>query len=209
MGEGFDYLYKVVLIGDSGVGKSNLLSRFANNTFNTDSKSTIGVDFSVCTVHASGKIIKAQLWDTAGQERFRAILDAYYRGARGAIIVYDITERETFQNVVSWLKELQDHVDRNICLLLIGNKSDLAEDRSVSTEEAYEFSVKNGINFMETSALTSANVKEAFETIIIDIYKHNDEQPELTTFGEFKIGQSTRAVDLNDANAEKTGKKCC
>merc|ERR1712130_254203 len=119
----YDYLFKVVLIGDSGVGKSNLLSRFTRNEFNLDSKSTIGVEFATRSIQVDNKTIKAQIWDTAGQERYRAITSAYYRGAVGALLVYDISKQVTFENVERWLNELRDHADNNIVIMLVGNKS--------------------------------------------------------------------------------------
>ena len=129
----------VVLIGDSGVGKSNLLSRFTRNEFNLDSKSTIGVEFATRSISVDGKTIKAQIWDTAGQERYRAITSAYYRGAVGALLVYDISKHQTYENVTRWLKELRDHADANIVIMLVGNKSDLRHLRAVPTEDAKEF----------------------------------------------------------------------
>uniref|UniRef100_A0A8C7CK90 Ras-related protein Rab-25 n=1 Tax=Oncorhynchus kisutch TaxID=8019 RepID=A0A8C7CK90_ONCKI len=127
----YDYLFKVVLIGDSGVGKSNLLSRFTRNEFNLESKSTIGVEFATRSIQVDGKTIKAQIWDTAGQERYRAITSAYYRGAVGALLVYDIAKHLTYENVERWLKELRDHADNNIVIMLVGNKSDLRHLRAV------------------------------------------------------------------------------
>jgi small GTP-binding protein len=132
-------LLAVVIIGDSGVGKSNLLSRFTRNEFHLDSKSTIGVEFATRSIQHDGKIIKAQIWDTAGQERYRAITSAYYRGAVGALLVYDISKRLTFENVERWLKELRDHAEPNIVVMLVGNKSDLRHLRTVPTEEAMSF----------------------------------------------------------------------
>ena len=129
----------VVLIGDSGVGKSNLLSRFTRNEFNLDSKSTIGVEFATRSIQVDSKTIKAQIWDTAGQERYRAITSAYYRGAVGALLVYDISKHQTYENVQRWLKELRDHADANIVIMLVGNKSDLRHLRAVPTEEAKQF----------------------------------------------------------------------
>lgn len=129
----------VVLIGDSGVGKSNLLSRFTRNEFNLDSKSTIGVEFATRSIQVDSKTIKAQIWDTAGQERYRAITSAYYRGAVGALLVYDISKHQTYDNVNRWLKELRDHADSNIVIMLVGNKSDLRHLRAVPTEEAKQF----------------------------------------------------------------------
>lgn len=129
----------MVLIGDSGVGKSNLLSRFTRNEFNLDSKSTIGVEFATRSIQVDSKTIKAQIWDTAGQERYRAITSAYYRGAVGALLVYDISKHQTYENVTRWLKELRDHADSNIVIMLVGNKSDLRHLRAVPTEEAKQF----------------------------------------------------------------------
>ncbi|KAL9325440.1 hypothetical protein ACSQ67_006085 [Phaseolus vulgaris] len=132
----YDYLFKVVLIGDSGVGKSNLLSRFTRNEFSLESKSTIGVEFATRSIRVDDKVVKAQIWDTAGQERYRAITSAYYRGAVGALLVYDVTRHVTFENVERWLKELRDHTDANIVVMLVGNKADLRHLRAVSTEDA-------------------------------------------------------------------------
>jgi len=167
----YDYLFKVVLIGDSGVGKSNLLSRFTRNEFCLESKSTIGVEFATRTVQVEGKTIKAQIWDTAGQERYRAITSAYYRGAVGALLVYDITKPTTFENVGRWLKELRDHADSNIVIMLVGNKSDLKHLRGVSTEDAQSFAEKEGLSFLETSALEATNVERAFQTILAEIHR--------------------------------------
>ncbi|KAA8499801.1 Ras-related protein Rab-11B [Porphyridium purpureum] len=167
----YDYLFKVVLIGDSGVGKSNLLSRFTRNEFNLESKSTIGVEFATRSIQVDGKIVKAQIWDTAGQERYRAITSAYYRGAVGALLVYDISKKGTFENVSRWLKELKDHADANIVIMLVGNKSDLQHLRAVTTEEGTKFSAGNSLSFIETSALDATNVNEAFTRILTEIYR--------------------------------------
>ena len=156
----------VVLIGDSGVGKSNLLSRFTRNEFNLDSKSTIGVEFATRSIQVDAKTIKAQIWDTAGQERYRAITSAYYRGAVGALLVYDISKHQTYENVQRWLKELRDHADSNIVIMLVGNKSDLRHLRAVPTEEAKQFASENNLSFIETSALDASNVELAFQNIL-------------------------------------------
>jgi len=169
-GSNFDYLFKVVLIGDSGVGKSNLLSRFTRNEFNLETKSTIGVEFATRSLTVDTKTLKAQIWDTAGQERYRAITAAYYRGAVGALLVYDIAKHGTYVNVTRWLKELRDHADSNIVIMLVGNKSDLKHLRAVPTEEAKAFAAENGLSFIETSALDASNVESAFQTILTDIY---------------------------------------
>ncbi|XP_022950001.1 ras-related protein Rab11A [Cucurbita pepo subsp. pepo] len=165
-----DYVFKVVLIGDSAVGKSQILARFARNEFSLDSKATIGVEFQTRTLVIQHKSVKAQIWDTAGQERYRAVTSAYYRGALGAMLVYDITKRQTFDHIPRWLEELRSHADKNIVIILIGNKSDLEDQRAVSTEDAKEFAEKEGLFFLETSALESTNVESAFMTILTEIF---------------------------------------
>ncbi|KAH9791405.1 ras-related protein RABA1a [Citrus sinensis] len=159
--EEYDYLFKLVLIGDSGVGKSNLLSRFTKNEFNLESKSTIGVEFATRSLRIDNKVIKAQIWDTAGQERYRAITSAYYRGAVGALLVYDVTRHATFQN----------HTDPNIIVMLIGNKTDLRHLVAVSTEDGKAFAEQESLYFMETSALDATNVENAFTEVLTQIYK--------------------------------------
>ncbi|KAH7542383.1 hypothetical protein FEM48_Zijuj02G0067600 [Ziziphus jujuba var. spinosa] len=171
----YDYLFKIVLIGDSGVGKSNILSRFTRNEFCLESKSTIGVEFATRTLQAmgfevEGKTVKAQIWDTAGQERYRAITSAYYRGAVGALLVYDITKRQTFDNVQRWLRELRDHADSNIVIMMAGNKSDLSHLRAVSEDDGQALAEREGLSFLETSALEAINIEKAFQTILTEIY---------------------------------------
>uniref|UniRef100_A0A8C8AYC0 Ras-related protein Rab-25 n=1 Tax=Otus sunia TaxID=257818 RepID=A0A8C8AYC0_9STRI len=156
----------VVLIGESGVGKTNLLSRFTRNEFNHDSRTTIGVEFSTRTILVGDAVVKAQIWDTAGLERYRAITSAYYRGAVGALVVFDITKHQTYDVVDRWLKELYDHAEASIVVMLVGNKTDLAQAREVPMEEAKMFADNNGLLFVETSALDSTNVEQAFETIL-------------------------------------------
>ncbi|KAK1434853.1 hypothetical protein QVD17_00607 [Tagetes erecta] len=166
----YDYLLKIVLIGDSGVGKSNILSRFTRNEFYLESKATIGVEFATRTLQVEGKMIKAQIWDTAGQERYRAITSAYYRGAVGALLVYDITKRPTFDNVQRWLRELRANADSNIVVLMAGNKSDLSDLRAVDEQDGQSLAEKEGLSFLETSALEAHNVEKAFQTILTEIY---------------------------------------
>ncbi|XP_061343665.1 ras-related protein RABA6b-like isoform X1 [Gastrolobium bilobum] len=165
-----DYLFKAVLIGDSGVGKSNLISRFAKHEFLLDSKPTIGVEFAYRNIRVRDKLIKAQIWDTAGQERFRAITSSYYRGALGAMLVYDITKRTTFMNVRKWLHELREFGGEDMVVILVGNKTDLGQSREVEKEEGKGFSEKEGLCFMETSALQNLNVEEAFLQMITKIH---------------------------------------
>ncbi|KAF8398444.1 hypothetical protein HHK36_017371 [Tetracentron sinense] len=166
-----DYVFKIVLIGDSAVGKSQLLSRFARNEFTLDSKATIGVEFQTRTLVIDHKTVKAQIWDTAGQERYRAVTSAYYRGAVGAMLVYDITKRQSFDHVARWLEELRGHADKNIVIILIGNKSDLGSLRAVPTEDAKEFAQMENLFFMETSALEATNVENAFLMVLTEIYR--------------------------------------
>lgn len=169
--ESYNYVYKVVLIGESGVGKSNLLTRFTKNEFNHDSRTTIGVEFSTRTIHMNNYTIKAQIWDTAGLERYRAITSAYYRGAVGALLVYDISKHLTYESAERWLKELLEHADPHIVVMLVGNKKDLETLRTVPTEEAKDFAEKRGLMFMETSALESTNVEAAFNEILTAIHE--------------------------------------
>ncbi|KAK1259410.1 Ras-related protein RABA4d [Acorus gramineus] len=166
-----DYVFKVVLIGDSAVGKSQLLARFSRNEFSLDSKATIGVEFQTRTLVIDHKTVKAQIWDTAGQERYRAVTSAYYRGAVGAMLVYDMTKRQTFDHVARWLEELRGHADKNIVVMLVGNKCDLGSLRAVPEEDAREFAQREGLFFLETSALDSTNVEPAFLTVLTEIYR--------------------------------------
>ncbi|XP_022861693.1 ras-related protein RABA2a-like [Olea europaea var. sylvestris] len=206
--EDYDYLFKVVLIGDSGVGKSNLLSRFTRNEFCLESKSTIGVEFATRTLQVEGRTVKTQIWDTAGQERYRAITSAYYRGALGALLVYDVTKPTTFENVSRWLKELRDHADSNIVIMLIGNKTDLKHLRAVATEDAQGFAEKEGLSFIETSALEASNVEKAFQMILSEIYRIiskkslSSDEPAPTSLKEGK----TLAVGPQETPMKKT---CC
>ncbi|XP_065870694.1 ras-related protein RABA2a [Euphorbia lathyris] len=207
--EEYDYLFKVVLIGDSGVGKSNLLSRFTRNEFCLESKSTIGVEFATRTLQVEGRTVKAQIWDTAGQERYRAITSAYYRGALGALLVYDVTKPTTFDNVSRWLKELRDHADSNIVIMLIGNKTDLKHLRAVATEDAQGYAEREGLSFIETSALEATNVERAFQTILSEIYriisKKSISSEETTAPANIKEGK-TITVGGSETN---TKKPCC
>jgi len=170
-----DFLFKIVVIGDSDVGKSNLISRYTTNTFREENKATIGVEFGHKTIKIEDKIIKGQIWDTAGQDRFKALTRGYYRGAAGCLLVYSITDRVSFQNAERWLDELVQHADPGILVLLVGNKVDLGDQRQVSTQDAKEFAQKNRLSFIETSAKDKTNVEEAFERIIQEIYRQHTE----------------------------------
>lgn len=163
-----DYLFKILMIGESGVGKSALLARFVDGNFEPNFISTIGVDFKIHYMKTAdtGKNIKLQVWDTAGQERFRTITTSYYRGANGILIVYDVTDAASFEKVRYWLKELKEHVGSDMPALLIGNKIDLAKDRTVDPATAQKFSAEVGIRLCETSAKTDEGVNEAYGELV-------------------------------------------
>jgi len=167
-----DYIFKIVLTGDSGVGKSNLLSRFTRNEFSLESRSTIGVEFSTKEVQVDGKTIKVQIWDTAGQERFMAITKAYYRNALGALVVFDILKASTFQNLDQWYNEVRANAGIDCCIILVGNKLDQRHIRAVLSEDAKRYAAERNIQYIETSALDATNVEQAFRTLIADIYRH-------------------------------------
>ncbi|KAH9256634.1 Ras-like GTP-binding protein YPT1 [Batrachochytrium salamandrivorans] len=173
----YDFLFKLLIIGDSGVGKSCLLLRFADDVFTESYISTIGVDFKIRTLELQGKTLKLQIWDTAGQERFRTITSSYYRGAHGIIVVYDVTDAESFQNVSQWMHEIERYASSGVNKLLVGNKSDLTAKRQVTYEQAKEFADSLGMEFIETSAKQSSNVDRAFTTIATEIKARMATQP--------------------------------
>jgi len=160
-----DYFFKILLIGDSGVGKSCLLLRFADDSWTDSHISTIGVDFKIKTLNCDGKVIKLQIWDTAGQERFRTITSSYYRGAQGIILVFDCTDMESFNNVKQWLGEIDRYACENVNKLLVGNKTDLVQGRVVDKNVASEFAESMSIPYIETSAKNATGVEEAFMTM--------------------------------------------
>jgi len=204
--EQYDYLFKIVLVGESGVGKTNLLSRFSRNEFNLESKATIGVEFDTKRIEHEGEIIKAQIWDTAGQERFRAITSAYYKGAMGALLVYDISKRTSFQMLDRWLNEIKAHTEPDLNIILVGNKSDLENLREVTKEEAINYAKEHRMPFFETSALTSNNVEEVFKDLLVSIvatvrtkFKHEIQEVKIKNSNVIKI----------DSRPPKAKKKCC
>ena len=160
---GYDVIFKIVLIGDTSVGKTNILSKYLNDEFDPDSKATVGVEFGTKNFNIDNNIVKVQIWDTAGQERYRSITNAYYKGAKGCILVYDITNKTTFDNIDKWLSELKGNGDENMSIILLGNKSDLESDREVSLEEGKEKSKFYNLAFMETSALNGNTVYNKLE----------------------------------------------
>jgi len=172
----YDHLFKLVLIGDSGAGKSCLLLRFADDAFTDSYITTIGVDFRFKTIPVDTKTIKLQIWDTAGQERFRTITSAYYRGADGIIMVYDICDRESFSHVDEWLNEVNRYVNESTCKILIGNKCDMESERQVLKEEAQKKAADLGMSFIETSAKDATNVESAFQMMSSELIKKREKQ---------------------------------
>jgi Ras-related protein Rab-11A len=171
----FDYLFKVVIIGDSNVGKTNILSRYNRNEFTVNSKSTIGVEFMNKYVDFDNNVIKLQLWDTAGQERYRAITSAYYRGAHGIIMVYDITLYKSYENIKKiWIPQIKDNLAFNIPIILVGNKNDLDYSRQINSEEAKKFAEENNILFIETSSKENIGIKDIFIQLIEKMYKNRN-----------------------------------
>ncbi|XP_032090362.1 ras-related protein Rab-13 [Thamnophis elegans] len=169
MAKSYDHLFKLLLIGDSGVGKTCLIIRFSEDSFSGTYISTIGIDFKIRTVEVEGKRIKLQVWDTAGQERFKTITTAYYRGAMGIILVYDITDDKSFENIQNWMKSIKENASAGVERLLLGNKCDMEMKRKVSRDQAEKLCREHGIRFFETSAKSSLNVEEAFNTLARDI----------------------------------------
>ena len=188
MDEDYDYLVKIVIVGDSGVGKTNLLSRFSINKYEENTRNTIGVDFTAVDLKILNKSVKAQFWDTAGQEKYRSIASAYYKNAQGVIMVYDMTRRETFENIENWWTELKEQGDPNINMIMVGNKADLVEERVVTTEDASALAKAKDIFFMEVSAKTNFDdcVQRAFTTLLEQIVEQQ----------EFK-NQESRVYELN------------
>uniref|UniRef100_A0A6B2LLU2 Uncharacterized protein n=1 Tax=Arcella intermedia TaxID=1963864 RepID=A0A6B2LLU2_9EUKA len=162
---------KLLLVGDSGTGKSNLLSRYTNNTFHSQYRSTIGVEFSTKTTQVDGKSLKLQIWDTAGQERYRAITGAYYRGASGILLVYDVTSTQSFANLENWHKEIMEHAPE-AKLIVVGNKCDTVFDRKITALQGEGLAHQYNAEFIETSAMNDTNVEEAFAKLAASLI-HN------------------------------------
>merc|ERR1712028_79215 len=198
----YDYLFKLLLIGDSGVGKSCLLLRFADGTYTESYISTIGVDFKIRTIQLDGKTIKLQIWDTAGQERFRTITSSYYRGAHGIIVVYDVTDSESFNNVKQWLHEIDRYACEGVNKLLVGNKCDLTTKKQVEYNAAKEFADSLTIPFLETSAKSATNVEQAFMTMASEIKNRMASTPAM------KMGNQTTLPMGQKAQPAKAG-GCC
>ena len=214
----YDYLFKLLLIGNSSVGKSSLLFRFVENVWDDNFVPTIGVDFvrniyfiylyilqKLKTLEVNGKKVKLQIWDTAGQERFKNITASYYRGGNGVLVVYDITDRDSFENLNSWLIEIEKNANKNVYKLLIGNKCDLEDKRKVTYQEGKDFATSNGMQFIETSAKNDTKVKDAFELLTQEIIKASITKDKSLERKEKTVHLSSGASDLST----KQKKGCC
>lgn len=202
MARDYDHLFKLLIIGDSGVGKSSLLLRFADNTFSGNYITTIGVDFKIKTITLNGERVKLQIWDTAGQERFRTITSTYYRGTHGVIVVYDVTNGESFANVKRWIHEIE-HNCEVVNRILVGNKNDSPDRKVVLTEDAKRFADQMSLQLFETSAKDNLNVEEMFMAITKQVLKTKLEAKER------QANQSNDTVNLRKSNNKSRKNKCC
>ena len=205
--ESYDLIFKLVLIGDSGVGKTNILSRYISNEFSLASQPTVGVEFGSKIIKKQDKSIKLQIWDTAGQERYKSITNAYYKGSKGAFVVYDISRKSTFENVDKWIDELKENATEDAHIMLVGNKTDLEDKREVQTEEVAKKAEQYKVAFCETSALKGKNIEKAFDTLVEEITKIAVSQ----RLVEIKRESDSNTVSLNTQEETKTEKesKCC
>ena len=199
----YDLLFKLILIGDSYVGKSNILLKYLKNQFNENSKTTIGVEFGTKNIIINNKRIKIQIWDTAGQERYRSITSAYYKGAKGALIVYDITRKNTFDNIDKWITDLKLNGDKDICIIILGNKSDLIDKREINKNDGIKKAEMYKTAFLETSALNGDNISKAFDELIEQIVINNK-----NIFQDDNENEIDKGVNLNDEK-NNNNKKCC
>ncbi len=194
-----DFLFKIVVVGDTNVGKTNIISRFTKNEFDEGTKNTIGVDFSLYDTKVNHENITIQFWDTAGQEKYRAMSTAFYKKSHGAIIVYDVTNRSSFTALKSWLKELRDFGTNNLQLLLLGNKIDLENSKIISKEEGHKFAKENKLFFMEVSAKINSGrkIEEAMKILFKKLIENPRSQRELLMFkNQLKIRKNTREVSI-------------
>ncbi|EIW72691.1 hypothetical protein TREMEDRAFT_58860 [Tremella mesenterica DSM 1558] len=206
-GAHYDFLIKLLLIGDSGVGKSCLLLRFCDDAWTPSFITTIGIDFKIRTIELDGKKIKLQIWDTAGQERFRTITTAYYRGAMGILLVYDVTDEKSFSNIRTWHANIDQHASPGVNKILIGNKCDWDDKRAVSLEQGKALADEFGLRFLETSAKANEGVEEAFFTLARDIKTRLiDSQPEAAA--PVSLAADRKGVDVNKTSSSSSG-GCC
>ena len=202
--ESYDLLFKLILIGDSCVGKSNILLKYLKNEFDPNSRATVGVEFGTKNILINNKKIKIQIWDTAGEERYRSITSAYYKGAKGALIVYDITKKSSFNNIDKWISDLKLNGDKNICIIILGNKSDLSDKREVTKEEGIKKSEMFKTAFLETSALNGDNIGKAFEELIQQIIQNNK-----NFFEDNDKKDMDKGINLNEIDKNNDKNKCC
>ena len=212
--DNYDFLMKLILVGDSGVGKTNILSKYLKNAFDPNSKATVGVEFGTKKIEIDNKKIKVQIWDTAGQERYKSITSTYYKGAKGAFIVYDITRKNTFDNIDKWIGDLKNNGDENIIIYLVGNKSDLNDMREIRKDEAMTKSEKYNIAFSETSALYGDNINKIFqdlmEKVYINFYRNTSTSKEREiNKGIDLTGENKRNKSDNNKNIQESERKCC
>ena len=205
--ENYEMMFKVVLVGDSFVGKTNIMSKYLKDEFHEDSKATVGVEFGSKQFTIEGHEIKAQIWDTAGQERYKAITSAYYKGAKGAFVVYDITRKSSFESIDKWVNDLTAAADKKITIVVIGNKSDLEDQRQIPKEKGEEKAAKLEVAFLETSAFSGENLDKAFELMMNEIYKKCHE--EMLAENDLEIIEGGKDINLNKNNESTPKKTCC
>ncbi|CAD8114783.1 unnamed protein product [Paramecium sonneborni] len=203
----YDHLFKLLLIGTSGVGKSCMLMRYVDNNFTNNFYNTIGVDFKIKSIFLENKNIKLQIWDTAGQDRFRTITCSYYRGAHGIIIVYDITDRESFDSVKMWMSEIDKYAQEDVIRMLVGNKCDMEDKRAVSYEEGEALAKQLKLQFIETSAKLSTNIEQSFLTIAKNVLEKSQNSVKADSAQNMKIGQITQTQVIGNTN--KKSSQCC
>ena len=200
-----DYKLKVVVVGDSGVGKTNLIKRFITNTFSENSKATVGVEFISKSYRINKQVFKIEIWDTAGQERYKSITAAYYKGAKGALIVYDTTQKSSYENIDKWMVEIKDKASKDMKLMIVGNKTDLKDARQVETNEALQKAKDLEAPLMEASAKDGNNVKEAFYDLLKEMYREIKKKIEVVE-SQAQGGKDGIQLETND---KKEKKGCC